>query len=121
MVSLLKQNAETAKQLLPRKRKTKPSIISNDQRIVEARSKVQLAFADIQLLLSPENQEKFKECKSNLQSAYDVVMEGGFEKDIREVEAKNSNNNSRESWKIINRISGRKTTKQGIIKAKTKE
>ena len=114
----IEANAETAEQLLPRKKRTKPSIILNDQRIVEARSKVQLAFANIQLLSSQENQQKLKECKNNLKSAYDVVMEEVFEKDIREVEAAN---NSRESWKLINRISGRKTTKQGIIKAKTKE
>ena len=117
----IEANAETAEQLLPRKKRTKPSIISNDQRIVEARSRVQLAFANIQLLSSQENQQKLKECKNNFKSAYDVVMEEVFEKDIREVEAANSTNNSRESWKLINRISGRKTTKQGIMKAKTKE
>ena len=79
----IEANAETAEQLLPRKKRTKPSIILNDQRIVEARSKVQLAFANIQLLLSQENQQKLKECKNNLKSAYDVVMEEVFEKDIK--------------------------------------
>ena len=49
-----------------------------------------LAFANIQLLSSQENQKKFKECKSKLKTAYDVVMKEDFEKDIRVVKAANS-------------------------------
>ena len=55
-----------------------------------------------------------------LTDAYDSVSEEQFEKMIRDVEVHDANSRPKECWNLIN-ITGRKSSKQGIIKAKDKK
>ena len=56
-----------------------------------------------------------------LEEAYNVAHQEYLSELITEVEKADSERRHRECWKLINRITGRKSSRTGIIKAKSKE
>ena len=115
---LITANEEAAKDLLPLKKKARRKLKSTDPRVENARSKVQNASSLYCRRPTHRNREKLQNTKGKLQEAYDLATEEVIEKAIRSVETANDNARHGESWKLINRITGRKTSKKGIIKAK---
>ena len=117
----IRANKETAKEVIPKKSKTKQMNIANDQRVINARknasNSVKLYFKDP----NETNGLKMQEDKKALTDAYDSVSEEQFEKIIRDVEVHDVNSTPKECWNLINIITGRKSSKQGIIKAKDKK
>ena len=118
---LITANKETAKELLPLKKKIKRQRTSTDPRIVRAREITQKASNKYVETQSPRNRIELQKCKRNLQNQYDIIAEEELAKMIREVESANDRSKHGESWRLINEITGRKTTKQGIIKASSKQ
>ena len=119
--NLIQTNKETAKELIPKKSKTKQMNIANDRRIINARknasNSVKLYFEDP----NETNRLKMQEDKKALTDAYDSVSEEQFEKVIRDVEVHDANSRPKKCWNLINIITGKKSSKQGIIKAKDKK
>ena len=96
-------------------------LIPHDSRVEEARKAVQNAFEDYAKESTEENQRKLQDAKSNLESVY-VELEGGeLGRMVAEVEEASERSRHKESWHLINSISGRKSTKQGIIKGSSRE
>ena len=95
--------------------------IANDQRVINARknasNSVNLYFEDS----IETNRLKIQEDKKALTDAYDSVSEEQFEKMIRDVEVYGAISRPKECWNLINIITGRKSSKQGIVKAKDKK
>ena len=60
-------------------------------------------------------------CKQNFQHTYKEIEEQELEELIRKVEDADEKSRHGESWKLINKITGRKDGKQGIIKGTSKE
>ena len=65
---------------------------------------------------SNDNQENLRNAKAKLQQAYDEVTEDELAEMINRVQTANSICKHGESWKLINKITGRKTAKRGILK-----
>ena len=59
--------------------------------------------------------------KQKVQTVYREIEEGELDSLIYEVEKADERSKHGESWKLINRITGRKASRQGILKGKTKE
>ena len=59
--------------------------------------------------------------KEKLQQAYNEIEEEDLEEMVKQVENSDARNKHDESWKLINRITGRKTAKWGIIKGNSRE
>ena len=107
--------------MIPKKTKKKKKKLAEDPRVSTARQELQSASVDYQLSPRVENQMKLQERKDNLAEAYNNIREEELLDKIREVEEANSERKHGESWRIINEITGRKSSKKGIIKAKNKE
>ena len=118
---LITANNETANELMPRKKKTKKKRVSDDARVTDVREKTEIASSRYINNSTDINREELQKCKKELQSTYDAVEEEELDRMIREVEDTNAKSKHQESWRLINKITGRKTEKQSIIKAKSKE
>ena len=99
------------------KRKT----TSTDPRIEKARKGVQNASNAYNKNPTERNHEKLHTAKIKLQEKYNLVTEEELEKAMRSLEIADEKSRHSESWKLINLITGRKTAKKGIIKAKSPE
>ena len=59
--------------------------------------------------------------KNSLQDAYNFIDEEELNRLIRKMETADANSKHGQSWRLINEMAGRKTTKQGILKGTNKE
>ena len=67
------------------------------------------------------NREVVQKLKEQLNQTYDDINKEELDMLVRKVEFSNEQCRHRESWKLVNDISGRKTVKSVIIKAKNQE
>ena len=118
---LIQANDDTSKELLPRKKKSKKKQTSADPRVINAREKTHMASSAYAENPTERNRQKLQRCKGTLQKAYDTISEEDLDKLIAEVESADAKSKHAESWKLINEITGRKSVKQAIIKANSKE
>lgn len=119
--NFIKANEEAASNLLSIKKQSKRKNTANDHRIQSARQNVKDAFVTFEANTSINNHTVLQQEKDKLKTTYDEVFEEELDGMITQVEEANSRMQHAESWKLINKISGRKTTKKGIIKGKSKE
>ena len=112
-VHLIQANEQTFKELLPAKKKSKKKPIFGDSRVINAREKTKKA--------TRRNREKLQRCKSSLQKAHGTILEEKLVKLIVKVQSTDAISKYTESWKLINQITRRKSAKQAIIKANSKE
>ena len=82
---------------------------------------MQETFENFQRNPSRLRERKWKDAKQKFQHTYKEIEEQELEEMIRKVEEADEQSRHGESWKLINKITGRKDGKQGIIKGKTKE
>ena len=119
--NLIDANNEVAEELIPSMKSKKRKIKSNDIRISKAREEVNSAFNSYHTEATDENHLLLQSEKDNLKKAYNIVFEEELENNIRKVENADAKSQHKESWRLINQISGRKTIKKGKIKANTNE
>ena len=112
-------NDETSNLLIPKKEKLKIKIISEDTRIIYARDKVNVAFSIYSKTPTDSNQDTLRHAK--LQSEYDNIESEELDRNIQGIEQANKLSKHAASWKLINKITGRKLSKRCIIKARNKE
>ena len=62
-----------------------------------------------------------KDKKKELEKVYDTVLSEELNDKVTQIEETNRYNKHHVSWKLINKITGRKATKRGILKGKSKE
>lgn len=67
------------------------------------------------------NREEMERYKSKLLEQYNFTIEEDLDKMIRLVETADEESRHKESWRLIDEITGGKTAKKGIIKAKDKK
>ena len=119
--NLINANKETAKELIPSKQKSKKKRIAKDMRVVEARQKVEEASIVYFREPSDENRESMQQHKDGLRQIYDEIQEEELDKLLAKVESANEEAKHKESWRLINEITGPKTIKTSLIKAKDKD
>ena len=114
-------NDEAAKKLIPKKEKSKKKRISNDPRVASVREKIQKSSEKYFKAPTDKNREVVNKLKEKLNQTYDDIYKEELDILVRKVESSNEHCRHRESWRLVNDISGRKTPKSAIIKAKSKE
>ena len=107
--------------LIPVKVKVRKKKLSKDPRVEKARVEVQQSFLAYQKSYSEQAQQNLQNKKDALEGAYCAVQEDKLNELVKQVEDADTKNRPGESWRLINEISGRKTTKQGMIKGNSKE
>jgi hypothetical protein len=113
---------QEAAELIPVRKKEKRTSFSNDARVIEARERIDDAYAKYQLDTKlDENRKNYKEAKKSLGNTYDQVSKDNLTSKLKEVETAHINNKHGKSWKLINEISGRLTTRKGQIKGSTQK
>ena len=113
------QNA--AEKLLPVRKKEIRTCFSNDARVIAARKSIDEAYAKYQLESDEVNSRIYKEAKKSLGDTYEQVSEENLTSKLKEVETAHINSKHGKSWKLINEISGRLTTRKGQIKGSTQK
>ena len=114
-------NREAAEKVIPRKKRTRKTNISSDPRVITAREKIKKEYDTYQKDTSDENRSAYKAAKSNLQKAYNLVEGEMLTNQIKKVENAHANCKHGMSWKIINEITGRKSTVRGQLKGDTQQ
>ena len=114
-------NKEAAKELIPLKKKRRQENTAKNKQIDSARQKVKKAFSTYQRTPNAENQAQLQTEKTNLTETYGMIEEEELERMIAEIEDSDSKHKHANCWKLINEVTGRKTTKKGIIRGNSKE
>ena len=117
----IQANKETAEELIPKIERNKKSTISNDPKVIEARNDVQSAFKNYIAKNDHESHVLLQKRKNELQQIYLKLQETELNNLVSKVEHANRQSKMKESWRLINRITNRKSTKQGMIKGASKE
>ena len=108
--------AESAEELIPIKPKNKRKRFSKDTRVRSAREKLQKITQQHHDNPTNESQAELKEAKTTLLNAYTLVEEEELNHLIKRVEESSNNGNLKESWNLINTITGRTHSNKGFIK-----
>ena len=119
--NFIKANIEAASLLIPKKKKKDSKDISKDVRIIVARKRVQDAFLEFSITSSSANEIQLQNMKEELRQIYTAIHEEELDTMIQQIETCNTNYKHGESWRLINSITGRKSSKFGLIKGNSKE
>ena len=103
---------------MSRKKSRKKTDTTKHIRVVKAREQVNKAFAKYVEETSQDNQESLQNEKEHLKNCYNQVNEEDLDSLITKVEEADIRSQHAESWRLINKINGRKTTKKCIIKGR---
>ena len=114
-------NKETAKEMIPKKAKHQKIKYSADEKIKQARRNVATACSCYTTNHTNETQEELNQKKRALEEVCNIVFGKELNQKITQIEQSNKTNKHQESWKLINEITGRKTTKRAIFKGRNKE
>ena len=115
------KNDQISKKLIPRKKKSKRENSANDPRIEAARKDVQKAFSKYQSIPNTDKHNNLQSEKNKLTELYVTIQEEELNEMIQKIEESDSEYKHGQSWRLINELTGRKTSKQGIIKGNSKE
>ena len=107
--------------MIPQKAKRQKIKYSDDKRIKQARTNVAIAYSCYTRNRTNETQEELNQKKGALEKVYNIVFGEEFNEKVTQIEKSNKNNQHQESWKLINEITGRKTSKTAILKGRNKE
>ena len=114
-------NKRTADDLIPRKERKSRKDISTDKRVIEKRKIVNEAFVNYDKNPTPENQESLQIAKDLLYDTYQEIEAEELERMLQQVIDADINSRHKDSWKLINEITGRKNVRKGILKGNSKE
>ena len=106
--NLIQAVEETSRKLLGKKRKRVKDIVAEDFRVKRAREEVEAATTRYHTSPSDDTRSAVNEGKEALTEAYLVVEEEILDSKIKDVERATRNAKTKESWRLIDDISGRK-------------
>ena len=118
--SFVEAHSEAASEHIPPILPKKSKRISEDPRIIAARKEVNTSFEKYASTSSNEDQIILQHNKSLLHTTYDTIQEEELNELIRKVESADTKSKHGKSWQLINRITGRKNAKRGILKGTSK-
>ena len=107
---------ETSEKLLPKRKKTNKINSATDSRVIAARTKLTESTKKYHLDPSAPHLSEVNDYKNKLEDAYTEVEEEILDSKIRKVENAAEFNRTKESWNLINEISGRKKATNILIK-----
>ena len=90
-------------------------------RIEEMRQNINKAFAAFNFESKDRLQKELQGEKRKMKKIYNTIQEEELDEMIKQVETADIRQKDKESWELINTITGRKTAKKGLIKGNSKE
>ena len=111
--------AETCNKHVPKRQRRNRPKIASDARVNAARADLDVAKNGYHNNPTNETRHDVKLCKDALDTAYTTVEEELLDKQIREVEKLDAMQKARQSWSLINEISGRKKSSCAKISGKS--
>jgi hypothetical protein len=117
----IKANEEATKEVIPVLKTVRKANVSNDPRVNKARDNIKEAYSLYEQDISEESRLTYKETKTKLGEAYNLVTEEDLGKKLKEVETAHANCKHGLSWKLINDITGRKASKKGQLMGDTQK
>ncbi len=112
-------NQEATADLIPPVTRSKADLINKDPRIVQAREKSRSLYRKYQLDPTEDNRLSFEDAKRNIDNSYANILGEQLEEKINEIEQADKNSKHGLSWKLINEVTGRKTSVQGQLEGDT--
>lgn len=106
--NLIQAVEETSRKILGKKRKRVKDIVAEDFRVKRAREEVEAATTRYHTSPSDDTRSAVNEGKEALTEAYLAVEEEILDSKIKDVERATRNAKTKESWRLIDDISGRK-------------
>ena len=117
----VKANSEAAEQVIPVKKRSRKICFSSDNRVSSARNVVQQNYNIYQQETTEANRLNYKRAKKSLEETYNLVSEEDLTRKLLQVEKAHVNCKHGESWKLINEITGRRTSARGQLEGKTQQ
>ena len=118
---LLLSVKEASEKFIPNIKNNKKSNIAHNPLVVVAREAVNGAFKIYGKSPIKDNEINLQVAKEDLQKAYDTVIEEELNQKITSLNNAHANRRHKESWKIINEVSGRKSVGQEKSKEKVRK
>ena len=114
-------NKTAMDKVVPKKVQGKRRAFSKHPDVIRAREEVEKAYKQIIKDTSESNRHELNLAKQGLRSAYDQLQEKELAEQIRGVQGSWGDQQHREAWKLINKVSGRKTRSVARIQGSTPE
>ena len=111
----LAANEEATKRWVPTKRRMRTFPVSTHPDVVQARAQMVEARRRYEKERTVENQGMLNKTKEQLFSTYDQVKGEMLMEKVEKVEAVHGERQYKESWKIINEMSGRRRPREGQL------
>jgi hypothetical protein len=118
---LVQANCETAAKLLPKRKRDRKLLASEDDRVFAARTKLQKASKVHNSLCNQQSSESLQAAKANLDRAYLEANQDFLQEKMDEIKQESKGNNISSPWKTINNITGRKGAKEGQVKGRSQQ
>ena len=117
---LIDATEETTEQLVPKVKKTRRSWLSTDPRVEAAinRTKVNDACSKYQQTRNETNRYDYEQARKELEEAYNIIAEEELSYKVRQAHV---NGQHGQALKLINEISGRRTSQRGQIAGDTQQ
>ena len=114
-------NEEATKECIPELKTSKSKDHRNDTRIERARVKLDTAYNEYQQNTSDTNRASLKQAKTDLYGSYNEVYEEKVSSQIAQIDIAQKDNKYKLTWKLINDLSGRRSSRKGQLEGDTKE
>ncbi|XP_072017053.1 uncharacterized protein [Amphiura filiformis] len=111
--------AEATEKIIPVRKKIRKACFSSDHRVTTARQKIKKTYETYQECTTEDNRLSNNQAKSELAGAYNQAIEDDLNIKLREVEMAHDNCKHSQSWRLINDITGRKSSMKGQLKGDT--
>lgn len=118
---LITANKDTAEKLLPRKKRDKKLLASENERVSKARELLQQASKRYNTEPTPENKTALEDKKSNLEEAYIEANQSYIESVTASVKQAAVEGKTSTVWKAINDLTGRKKGRESQLNGRTQE
>ncbi|CAH1266780.1 Hypp3574 [Branchiostoma lanceolatum] len=117
----IKATEEAAESVVPVKKRRRKTRHYEDYRVTDGRDELNRAYGTYIKDTTEENRQVYCLAKKKLKETYIAVEEEDLNSKIREVGKAHVNYKHGQSWKLINDITNRKTTRKGKLEGSTQE
>ena len=106
-------NKDVTAAVVPPLTRKKPLQINNDPRVVQARNKAKEKHWNYPIDTSEENRLDYEKAKREIDNTYAALLKDQLEDTIKRIEDADINGKHSQSWKLINKVTGRKSICSG--------
>ena len=112
-------NKDVTAAVVPPLTRKKALQINNDPRVVQVRNKAKEKHWNYLIDTSEENRLDYEQAKREIDNTYAALLKEQLEDNIKRIEDVDINGKHGQSWKLINKVTGRKASVQGKLEGDT--